>query len=101
LVHGELGGCDAELNKPAHFLDLFPLDKAAGIKILDFTRDLTIETGGIELLDASDAIASLAKRLPALLGSKTEGAHQPDSRYYNSARQISLRAAYFFFFASM
>jgi hypothetical protein len=89
------------LNEAAHFLDFFPLDIAAGIEILNFARDLTTESGGIELLDARDPVASLAKRLPGLLGSNAEGAYQPDSRYYNSARQISLRAAYFFFFASM
>ena len=46
------------LDKTAHLLDVFLLDEACGIEMLDLARDLTIERRGVEGLNTRDAIAA-------------------------------------------
>jgi hypothetical protein len=87
LGHGKSRGRYAELNKSAHFLDFFAFDKAGGVEILDLSGDAAGKRGGVELLDVGDAIPAFPNGLPTLVGANAEGAQQPDSCNYYSARQ--------------
>jgi hypothetical protein len=59
------------------------------------------KSGGVELLDARDAILALANSLPSLLRANAKRAHQPHSGDNYSARKYWLQEAYFFFLLSM
>src|SRR5258707_13828169 len=49
---------DGELNEAPHFLDFFFLDVKGWVEILHFTGDSTVETGGVETSNGSDAVVA-------------------------------------------
>jgi hypothetical protein len=46
---------NGEMNKPAHLLDFFFLDKLRGVEVFNLTGDLAGQNRSIELLDARNA----------------------------------------------
>ncbi len=82
---GILGGRNRHLNEAAHLLDFFFLDEFRGIEVLDLTRNLAIEQGGIESFNAGNAAADFKQRLPGLFRGVADRGQKTYARNYDSA----------------
>jgi hypothetical protein len=80
-----MAGRNRQLYETPHLLDLFLLNEAGWIEMLDFAGDLAVEGRGIERLDARDAIAAGNERLPCFFCSVANRGQQTDTGDYNSA----------------
>ena len=74
------------MKRPIFLISFFSM-KRAGSKFLTSPAMRQLKRGGVELLDAGDAVPALANGLPALLGANAKRAQQADSCDYYSARQ--------------
>ena len=72
IVHRELRGGDGELDEDVHLLDVFLVDEAKGIEVLDLASDPRRKLRGVEMSDRTDAAASRTKRVPVCLGADAE-----------------------------
>ena len=84
------GSRDRKMDKTTHLLDLFFLDEARGIEVLDLARDAAIEQRRIERFDNGNAVPALKQRLPGLFGVVSNGREQTDAGDYDSAGNNSL-----------
>src|SRR5690349_14247580 len=66
----ELRRCHGELDESPHLLDIFFVDKAQRIEILDLTGDLAGEFRSVELRDPADAALPAPDCRPTLFGSR-------------------------------
>src|SRR5579863_1338260 len=80
-----IAGRNTHLNEAAHLLDIFFLDEAGGIEMLDLTRDLTVKCRRIEGFNARDAVAAFEQSLPGLLRGVADCTQQTNTGDYNSA----------------
>src|SRR5207248_6181315 len=58
-----------------------------GVEVLDFARNATVETGGVEISDGCNATDSGEKILPAFLRADSQRADQSNACNHNPASQ--------------
>jgi hypothetical protein len=78
-------GGDRQLDKAPHLLDLFFLDKARSVEMLDFAGDPAVERRGVKRLNARDAVAAFEQGLPGLLRGIADRGEKTCAGDYNSA----------------
>src|SRR5580692_8618469 len=64
---GEVRTGQGDLNEAAHFFQFFFLDPLEGIEVFDFTGDLAVKAGGVELRDDANAALAGYEVLPGFL----------------------------------
>jgi hypothetical protein len=79
------GSGDGHLDEAAHFLDLFFLDEAGRIEMLDLAGDAAVESGCIERFNVRDTAAAFEQRLPCLLSGIADRGELPNTGNYDSA----------------
>ena len=84
IVDGQFRGRQGQLRVAGQPLDVRTgLEKVRQIEVLDFTRDLRLETGCVKEGDGADAALAGQNRLPEPFDANAVGRHDSHSRYNN------------------
>src|ERR1700722_6792352 len=86
--YGEIRSRESDLDEAAHFFQFFFLDPLEGIEVLDFTGDLAVKAGGVELRDDTNAALAGYEVLPGFLRADAQRADQSNTRNDYPASQL-------------